>query len=683
MDDESIREIIFAPTPKMSTYLLAFIIGDFEYIEKKSTNGVRVRVYTVPGKKHQAKFALDCTVRTLEFYEKYFDIPYPLNTLDMIAIPDFSSLAMENWGAITFREVGLLVDEKNTSTATRELVAEVIAHELAHQWFGNLVTMEWWTHLWLNEGFASYIPYLALNELFPTWNVWEKFSAEDQTMALRLDSLKHTHPIEIEVHHPDEIGEIFDTVSYLKGASVIKMIADYLGEKNFRNGLRYYLKKHSYKNTSTVHLWKAFEEVSGKPVAKIMKNWTSKGGYPYLEVREIGTKIQVEQKRFFANPTSAKTAKEKNLWSVPLAISVGNTKPKNILFEKNKLLLESPSKLKISWLNINSGGGGFFRTAYSPELLAKFSEPLKKKDLSVQDRLGLIRDTFALAEAGIIPTDKALQLAMEYKNEDNYSVWMDLSQSLNQINTLLLNTDSSNNFKEFAREFYRDTVTKTGWLPKEGEKHDQTLLRSLLISQSGLYGNQEIITEAQNIFKAFTELNNETIPADLRSAVYSIIARNGGETEYRAFIVMYKQESLHEEKNRIGHALGLFKNIKLLKETLNFAFSKNVRLQDSLSIIAPVLMNPYGRDLAWEYTQKNWPMLLERYASGLSALSRLIKSMSGFNTRERYNDIKKFFKTHPAPGCTRAIEQILEKIDGNIQWLKRDEKAINNFLTDK
>src|SRR3989338_2407982 len=206
----------FSPTPKMSTYLLAFIIGNFEYIESKTKRGLRVRVFTTPGKKHQAGFALKCAIKTLDFYENYFDIKYPLPILDMIAIPDFASGAMENWGAITYRESALLVDENNSSVSNKQWVALVIAHELAHQWFGNLVTMEWWTHLWLNEGFASYIEYLAVDKLFPHWDIWTQFSTNELGIALRLDALLHTHPIEIPVHHPDEIGEIFDEVSYSK-----------------------------------------------------------------------------------------------------------------------------------------------------------------------------------------------------------------------------------------------------------------------------------------------------------------------------------------------------------------------------------------------------------------------------------------------------------------------------------
>src|SRR3989338_4959221 len=263
--------IEFAPTPKMSTYLLAFIAGEFEHIEAKTKEGITVRVFATPGKIHQAKFALDVSVKTLSYFSDYFKVPYPLPVLDLIAIPDFPSGAMENWGAVTYRESAILVDSDHSSLQNKQWVALVIAHELAHQWFGNIVTMEWWTHLWLNEGFATYIEYLAVDKLFPKWDIWTQFSTNDLGRALHLDALLNTHPIEIPVHHPDEIGEIFDEVSYAKGASVIRMLASYLGEKDFRAGLHHYLKKHSYKNTETLHLWQAFEKVSGKPVAKMMR----------------------------------------------------------------------------------------------------------------------------------------------------------------------------------------------------------------------------------------------------------------------------------------------------------------------------------------------------------------------------------------------------------------------------
>ena len=275
---EGYKIITFEPTPKMSTYLLAFVVGKFEFIETHSTRSARsgqaqtdikIRVFTTPGKKHQAEFALKTAKDCLEFYEKYFGIDYPLPALDLIAIPDFASGAMENWGAVTYRETALLVDEELTSTANKQWVALVIAHELAHMWFGNLVTMEWWTHLWLNEGFASYIEYLAVDHIFPDWHIWTQFVYMDHAKALELDGLANTHPIEVEVHHPSEISEIFDAVSYSKGASIIRMLAEYVGENNFRKGLQHYLRKHQYSNAKTLDLWMALEKASGKNVKKI------------------------------------------------------------------------------------------------------------------------------------------------------------------------------------------------------------------------------------------------------------------------------------------------------------------------------------------------------------------------------------------------------------------------------
>ena len=388
LEHESGYEIVkFSPTPKMSTYLLAFIVGDFEYISGKTNTGILVRVFTTTNKKHQSKFALECAVKTIEFYEKYFDIPYPLPVLDMIAIPDFSSGAMENWGAVTYRESALLVDENLSSLANKQWVALIVAHELAHQWFGNLVTMEWWTHLWLNEGFASYIEYLAVDKLFPKWDIWTQFSTNDLSVALRLDALKNTHPIEVEVHHPDEIGEIFDEVSYSKGASIIRMLADYLGEKDFREGLRYYLKKHSYKNTETIHLWQAFEKISGKPITKMMHNWTSKPGYPVVKIEMENGKLVFSQKRFFASPISAKKIKDKTIWNIPMQNMkinflrglASDDKPISGIFRLQKFRTGKKFAFH-NFLKLNLGETGFYRTAYNKEILEKLIVPVQNKN---------------------------------------------------------------------------------------------------------------------------------------------------------------------------------------------------------------------------------------------------------------------------------------------------------------
>lgn len=652
-EHEAGYEIIkFSPTPKMSTYLLAFIIGDFEYIESKTKNNVRVRVFTTPGKKHQAKFALDCAVQTLEFYEEYFDIAYPLPVLDMIAIPDFTSGAMENWGAITYRESALLVDEDHSSVGNKQWVALVIAHEIAHQWFGNLVTMEWWTHLWLNEGFASYIEYLAVDKLFPHWDIWTQFSTHELGSALRLDALLHTHPIEIHVHHPDEIGEIFDEVSYAKGASVIRMLADYLGEEDFRDGLRHYLKKHSYKNTETFHLWEAFKKVSKKPVAKMMENWTGKPGYPVIKAQMIKGKINFSQSRFFASPISAKKIKDTTKWKMPLN------------FKENK---------------VNFGEAGFFRTAYSIELLEKLKIPVEQKLLSARDRLGIIRDLFALAEAGTVPTTDALTFLSAYKNEDNYTVWLEIATGIGRIEAILPKDGLRGNLNRLILSLFSPLVEKLGWTKKEGEAHTDALLRSLAISRAGRSGDKKVINEVKNKFTTIQKGGHAN--PDLRGAIYSIIAKWGGQKEYDTFLKMYKKETLHEEQNRIGIALGDFSDEKLLKLTCEFSFSDNVRKQDTISILSSVGANPVGRDIWLLFIQKNWKTLVSRYGDGGHTLARLVKAISGSAEARHLKSFKKFFTTHEAPGAKRSIQQVLERLEGNVAWLKRDVKKIEKYFT--
>jgi puromycin-sensitive aminopeptidase len=727
----------FAPTPKMSTYLLAFIVGDFEYIEAYTTppsghpssirrgrslsplirestegegvSGVCVRVYTTPGKKHQAKFALDVAVKVLEFYEKYFDIPYPLNTLDMIAIPDFSSAAMENWGAITYREAAILVDEQHSSADSRQWVALVIAHEIAHQWFGNLVTMEWWTHLWLNEGFASYIECLAVEALFPEYKVWDQFVAatiggHGLSSALRLDSLDSTHPIEVEVHHPDEIGEIFDEVSYSKGASIIRMLANYLGEKDFRDGLRHYLKKHSYKNTETFHLWQAFEKVSGKTVAKMMHNWTSKGGYPVIKAEIVKGKLVLSQNRFFASAISKKKSKDKTTWEIPILIKNQNSsqvcflenrkeivktnflrglasdgEPTSGFFKLQKIRTDKKLGFHNFFHKINFGETGFFRTAYSSELLEKLKKPVEEKILPPVDRLGIIRDLFALSEAGLVNTNQALSFLPSYKNETEYIVWLEIAKGLGTLQQIFAKNKSIlEKIDRINLELFSPLARKLGWQKKVGESHMHTLLRPVALSRAGSSGDKKIILEAKKKFTAFKKGTH--LDPDIRDTLYTIIAKNGARGEYNFFIKKYKKETLHEEKNRVGTALGSFNDVKILKQVCDFAMSKDVRIQDTVGILSQVGINPLGREIWWNFVKKNWKTFVSRYGEGGLNLSRVLRPM-GMSAEERhFKDFKKFFKTHTAPGATRTITQILERVENNVDWKKRDEKKIENFF---
>ncbi|HEY4526761.1 MAG TPA: M1 family metallopeptidase [Candidatus Paceibacterota bacterium] len=664
----------FAPSPLMSTYLLAFIVGDFEHIEKKSKDGVLVRVFTTPGKKHQAEFALDAAAKIVSFFNRYFDIPYPMPALDLIAIPDFAAGAMENWGAITYRESALLVDAEHSSTMNKQWVALVIAHEIAHQWFGNLVTMEWWTHLWLNEGFASYIEYLAVDHIFPEWDIWTQFLVNDHGVALHYDGLKNTHPIEVDVHHPAEITSVFDAVSYSKGASIIRLIAEYLGEKKFRDGLRHYLKKHKYSNAVTEDLWHSLAKVSGKPVGKIMANWTGKSGYPLLTVIDKGKQLELKQSRFFASPILNKQTRDPTVWHIP--ISSINSKGK-----RQKLLMQTRATRmphKGAWLKLNANESALFRVNYPKNMREALAKPVQTKKLNTRDRLGLIRDIFALAETGKLSAVDGLTFAQNYRAEDEYVVWASIAGGLAKIHSLIVREKFGGQFEQHALSMFAEIGKKIYWdgQPKD---HSKALLKVLILEHLGKYGDPKTIARARKMFSTVSETTNR-IPADLRGVVYNTIARNGGTKEYAKLMRMYKRETLHEEKNRLGRALGHFRQKNLLQKALEFAVSKDVRPQDCVRMIGVATANPDGTDIAWSFIKKNWKTFQKRY-TGSRDVAHLIEPMGVSISTQRAQDIATFLKKNPAPGTERTVQQVLERIHSNAEWLARDRKELEKYFT--
>src|SRR3989344_611868 len=677
--DAGVEVVKFEPTPRMSTYLFAFIVGKVGYVEKKTKEGTSVRVFVTPGKKKQAAFALDVGVRVLEFYEKYFAIKYPLPVLDMIAVPDFSAGAMENWGAITYRETAILFDKNHSSTANKQWVALVIAHEIAHQWFGNLVTMSWWTHLWLNEGFASYIEYLAVDHIFHKWDVWTQFVYFDLGTALSLDALANTHPIEIEVGHPSEISEIFDAVSYSKGASVIRMLADYLGEKAFCDGLRHYLKKHQYANASTVDLWRAFEHVSGKPVAQIMQNWTARSGYPLIRVSETKKGILLRQRRFFSSPRHRAKMRDDTIWRVPINYR-RETKNKSawlLLGRKSQLV---PLRLKPhEWVSFNAGASGVYRVDYPARLLAELQEAVIKKTLSARDRLSIQSDAFALAETGELAADKALALARAYKNETDYTVWVDLAASLGRLESVLADEKFFHQYRVYLKDIFSAVAGRVGWVPKKNESHTDTLLRPLALYSFGLAGDAATIRKANELFRKIQKGGAHVNP-DIRGVVYGLVAEHGGAKEYAWFMWRHREEHLHEEKNRLLRALARFHDPKLLVRTLDYGFSKHVRAQDTPMVVSTVGANHKGTELAWRYVKAHWGEILSRYGAGGHALPHFIRPVGRFTTKEKADDVRRFFRAHKAPGAERAVKQTIERIESNLDWLKRDGAQIRDWL---
>ena len=393
-----LKSIRFAETPVMSTYLLAFVVGNLTSIEERASGGTLVGVWTTPGKENQANFALDTSVKLLGYFNEYFGIPYPLAKLDHIAIPDFAAGAMENWGAVTYRETALLVDPDNSSAGTRQRVAEVIAHEMAHMWFGDLVTMEWWDDLWLNESFASWMGNKAVDWLFPEWKMWTQFVNMDTNRALSLDGLKNSHPIEQAVKNPAEVSQLFDAISYSKGASVIRMLENFLGEETFRKGLNRYLTSNMYDNARTEDLWSALEKESGQPVTAIMDSWVKQMGYPVIQVESERsgnqTRLSVTQERFVYDRLLGETEPDTEVWRVPISAQQSGEDSKITVMEGRQAQLDLPVG-DDGWVKVNPLQTGFFRVNYSADDWQRLVPPIKALELHATDRLGVQNDAYA------------------------------------------------------------------------------------------------------------------------------------------------------------------------------------------------------------------------------------------------------------------------------------------------
>lgn len=671
--------ISFDPSPKMSTYLLAFIIGEFEFIEGKTKEGVQVRVFTTKEKINQAHFALDTAIKSLEFFNNYFDIPYPLPILDLIAIPDFESAAMENWGAITFRETALLVDDKTTSLINKQWVATAISHEIAHQWFGNLVTMHWWTDLWLNEGFAAYMEKFCVDHLFPEWDTWPIFfSGGRYKNAIEIDSLENSHPIEVDVNHPDEINETFDMVSYEKGCTLIRMLSIYLGEETFRDGIRYYLKKHSYQNTKTINLWEAFEKVSKRPVKKMMSSWTKQAGFPLVSITSHKSDLWLTQERFFSSRiTRRKFEKNKinSKWQIPLSYELID---KNKIIEENYLITNRKTKIKGQSIGIiNKNESSFLKVGYDIKTLEYLKIQIKENKITPIDRLGVIKNLFSLAEGGYIRASEALEFSLNYRDEKEYMVWLEIAGGIRKIyNILIKDEEETLKYRKYALSLFSPLAEKLGFEKRNNESHGDTLLRSLALSQAGFYGDKNVTKEAKKIFD---NRNIKPIDADLKGAIYNIVICNGGLKEWKTFEYLYTNTDNAEERDTIGRALGSFNNQKIIEKVLNFSMSKHVRDQDTPFILASIWKNKEGQNLAWNFAQDKWETILKRYG-GSNFLTKFLPFL-GYHTKiEDLKDAKKFFSKNVAPGGEKTLKQSYEQLESNIAWIKDDKKDIEGWL---
>ena len=681
-----LKSVRFAETPIMSTYLLVFIVGNLTSIKERADGGTTVGVWTTPGKEDQASFALDTSVKLLSYFNEYFGIPYPLPKLDHIAIPDFAAGAMENWGAVTYRETALLVDPDNSSAGTRQRVAEVIAHEMAHMWFGDLVTMEWWDDLWLNESFASWMGNKAVDWLFPEWEMWTQFVNMDTNRALSLDGLKNSHPIEQAVKNPAEVSQLFDAISYSKGASVIRMLENFLGEESFRKGLNRYLSSHMYDNARTEDLWSALETESGRPVTAIMDSWVKQMGYPVLQVESDRTggqtTLSVTQERFvydrFLGDGEPDSDSDNEVWRVPVSASQGSEESAVTVMDGRQTQIDVPGSGD-GWVKLNPLQTGFFRVNYSTEDWQRLVPAIESLELHATDRLGVQNDAYALSRAGLLPVTQFLSLAQAYKNEGDASVWSDLASNLRDIEQLISDEAIHPAYQGFAREIFGPAARKIGWEPKSGEGHLDALLRSTVLSQAGSYHDPDVTAQASERFQKYLQ-DRETLAPNLRGVVFALAAQSGGKDVYDQIWGLEGETDLAEEKIRLLMSLTRFQRPELLNSTLADSLSAKVRSQDSITLVAGVAANPKGRDLAWEFVKDNWAEFARRYGGGGFGLMRLVSICSHFNSQEKADEVDSFFAEHPAPAAERTIRQALERVRLNIKWLEQNRQELTDWF---
>lgn len=690
--EAELQETVFETTPHMSTYLLAFVYGELDFKELKTKNGTVVRTYATADNVQFTEFALDVAVKCLEFYEDYFGIPYPLAKADMVALPDFASGAMENWGLITYREHALLVDPDNSTLGTKQYVAMVVAHELAHQWFGNLVTMRWWTDLWLNEGFASWIEYLAVDNMFPEWEMWTQFVVDEQQQALKLDALEHTHPIEAPIGHPDEIRTIFDAISYSKGSSVIHMLHEYLGPDAFRDGLRHYLKLHAYGNTDTIDLWKALEEISGKPVRSFMHQWTAAPGFPLLNAT-VGTgSVQLEQRRFFLNPEHSQVPHKD--WQIPLLA----TKELSLdLLEMRQVDINvtEPRSLKF-----NRGQSGFYRTAYNSSHLEELGFQIKKGHLSPLDRLGILSDIFETAKAGHATTIDGLHFLENFETEDNYAVWDIIAGALGSIRLVADDEAMRDDMKPYTLKLIHTQLARLGWDRNDGESHFDRLLRPIILGLAAVCDEPAIISRCQKLFASIDEVNDVPsdhrvtpsgseikrgidIDPDLRGTVFGTVARLGGDKEFSKMLLLHNTSTLSEERTTLVAALTGFKQPELVNRALDLIDSKDVRLQDVSYWIAYSFMNRHAKWQTWEWLKDNWKWLEKNLGSDLSFYRMPIYAARVFSSEDFAKEYKEFFKPKITPALERSYNQGLEMLAWHSAWKERDMREIAHFFKAK
>ena len=673
------RVVRFAESMKMSTYLVAFIVGELVSTAPIMARQTPVRLWAIPGKQHLTPFGHEIAVYSLNFLADYYAIPYPGDKLDLIAIPDFASGAMENLGAITFRETALLLDQRTATHAEQGRIADVVAHENAHMWFGDLVTMAWWNGLWLNEAFATFMEMLVVDAWKPEWERWTAFGMA-RAAALSVDGLLSTRPIEFPVRAPKEAEAMFDVLTYEKGASVLRMLEQHIGPTVFRDGVRHYLTAHAYGNAETTDLWVSLGHASKQDVPALMNEWIFSPGYPLISLAvETPSTLTLTQRRFTYADDSSATASGAAApqWHVPVQLRITTkrgTETKRVLLSDRENRLPLPE----DWTSVlaNEGGHGFYRVRYSAALLSGLQKD-GLNNLAPVERFNLLNDTWAATLAGMVSSADYLALTEHFRHEQDPHVWAVMLGSFSTINQLLDESD-----RPLLASLVRDRVSPMfhhlGWTPRHDERDLVKELRGDIIRALGTLGRDETIQAQAR--EAYTALQQQSRPLDpnVIPALVSILAFTGDAARYEEFWGRFRQATTPQEERRYLFSLAAFRAPELLERTLAKTLTDEIRTQDAPFLVSSLLHNVYSRAKAWEFVKTNWERMDKLFPK--SGLRRMCGGITGLSTPELERDVRDFFASRKIDLGGKTLEQYLEHLHIAVQFRERDREAIRTLL---
>jgi aminopeptidase N len=669
--------IRFATTPKMSSYLAALVVGNFEYVEGEA-DGIPIRVYATTGRKEMGRFALDIASNVLKYYDHYFSIKYPYGKLDLVGLPDFSAGAMENTGCITFRDVLLLVDENHGSVDTKKTIAEVIAHEMAHQWFGDLVTMKWWDDIWLNEGFATWMESKPIEALKPEWNV-NLDDVSDAGNTLNLDSLANTRAIHHSAQTPAQIEELFDGIAYGKAAAVLRMLESYLGEETFRAGVNAYIQQHEYANASAADFWDAQALTSHKPVDKIMPTWVSQPGAPIVSVNARcsgnSTSVTLSQQRYYFDRTKFENPGDQ-LWQIPLCLKgSADNAPNCRLLTKKEETFSLPGCS--TWVLANARATGYYRDGYEGETVRAFARDAESK-LTAAERIVLQDDIWASVRVGREPVGDYLAFAQGLQSDRKRAVLQDVFLRLHYIGQYLVSDNDRGEYQAWLTQYLTPIMQDVGWQPRPGEDGEQRALRSRILNALGYDArDQQALNEARQLAdKALADPNS--VDPELAGGAFALAALNGSADFYDSLMAALKTQRTPQQYYTYLYTLARFTDPKLLERTLDFAISPAVRSQDTLGMITAVLRNPAGQTLAWNFIRQNWPEIEK--AGGPFASAEVVGATSAFCDTAMRDQVEQFFSAHKVAAADRTYKQSIERINDCVQLKAQQETQLASWL---